>query len=125
MALEPGLSASIELKVEEADTARGMRSGDVSVLATPRIVALMEEASCAAVAGHLQPGHTTVGMRVQVDHVQPTAVGRTVTATATLDRVTGRKLLFSVSANDERGLIAAGKVTRVMVNRERFLEKCG
>lgn len=124
MPLEAGLSASVTMTVDDDDTALAMRSGDVPVLATPRIVALMEQASCQAVAESLQPGETSVGVRVQVDHVQPTPVAGEVTANATLDRVTGRKLEFSVNATDSRGLVAAGKVTRVVVNRSRFLEKC-
>ena len=62
-------------------------------------------------------------MRVQLDHLIPVAVGVTVRAEATLERVEGRRLTFTVSVNDERGLVAAGKVTRVVVNRERFLDK--
>ena len=63
-------------------------------------------------------------MRVQLDHLAPTAVGCTVTAEATLEKVEGRRLTFTVSASDERGLVAAGKVTRVVVDVEQFLDKC-
>jgi predicted thioesterase len=62
-------------------------------------------------------------MRVQLDHLAPTAVGGRVVAEAKLDKVEGRRLCFSVSINDERGLVAAGKVTRVVVERERFLDR--
>ena len=62
-------------------------------------------------------------MRVQLDHLAPTAVGHKVRAEATLERVEGRRLTFSVSVRDERGLVAAGKVTRVIVSVERFLDK--
>ena len=100
-----------------------MASGDVPVLATPRVVALCEEAACAALVGHLGAGETSVGMRVQLDHLSPTAVGGKVKAEATLEKVEGRRLIFTVSVSDNRGLIAAGKVTRVVVNVERFLDK--
>jgi len=100
-----------------------MASGDVPVLATPRVVALCEEAACAALVGHLRAGETSVGMRVQLDHLAPTAVGGKVKAEATLEKVEGRRLIFTVSVSDNRGLIAAGKVTRVVVNVERFLDK--
>jgi predicted thioesterase len=63
-------------------------------------------------------------MRVQLDHLAPSAVGARVTAEARLDKIEGRRLTFSVSASDERGLIAAGKVTRVVVDVEKFLDKC-
>jgi len=121
--LQPGLSAEVKLVVSEADTAIAMGSGDVPVLATPRVVALAEEATVAAVAGVLAAGDTTVGMRVQLDHLAPTPIGGEVVAEATLEKVEGRKLTFTVSVNDARGLVAAGKVTRVMVDRERFLDK--
>lgn len=106
------------------DTAIAWRSGDVAVLATPRLIALCEEATVEAVAGVLPDGWTTVGMRVQLDHLAPTAVGDSVTAEATLEKVEGRRLTFTVSATDDRGLVAAGKVTRVMVELAHFLSKC-
>ena len=109
--------------VGEADTAVAMGSGSVLVLATPRIVALCEQATCAALAGHLSEGCTTVGMRVQIDHLQPTPVGSAVTADAVLEKIEGRRLTFTVSASDTKGLVAAGKVTRVMVEVERFMDK--
>lgn len=123
MPVEPGLSGHVELVVTDDDTAIAARSGDVAVLSTPRIVALCEEASVAAVDGRLPEGETTVGMRVQLDHLAPTAVGDLVTADARLEKVEGRRLKFSVSVNDDRGLVAAGKVTRVVVEREHFLDK--
>ncbi len=123
MPFEPGLNAVVELTVDDGDTAEAMRSGQVPVLATPRVVALCEEAACAAINGCLGPGETTVGMRVQLDHLAPTAVGGSVKAEATLEKVQGRRLTFTVSVNDARGLVAAGKITRVVVDTERFLEK--
>lgn len=111
------------MTVTDADTAVAWRSGSVAVLATPRVIALCEEASVAALASSLRAGETSVGMRVQLDHVQPTAVGASVTAQATLEKVEGRRLTFTVSAHDERGLIAAGRVTRVLVEVARFLDK--
>jgi predicted thioesterase len=93
-------------------------------LGTPRLVALCEEATLAAVAGQVPEGHTTVGMRVQLDHLAPTAVGCQVSAEARLEKIEGRRLTFSVSASDDRGLIAAGKVTRVVVDVAKFMDKC-
>lgn len=120
---EPGLAAVVDLAVSEADTAIAMNSGSVPVLATPRVVALCEEASVLAIGDCLKPGETTVGMRIQLDHLAPTAVGHKVRAEATLEKVEGRRLTFTVCVNDERGLVAAGKVTRVLVDTERFLDK--
>jgi len=121
--LQPGLGATVELTVKEGDTADALRSGDVPMLATPRVVALSEEATVAALAGHLDAKVTTVGQRVQLDHLLPVPVGLTVRAEAKLESVEGRRLVFTVSVNSARGLVAAGKITRVIVNRQRFIER--
>jgi fluoroacetyl-CoA thioesterase len=118
------MRAEVEMVVGEGDTARALRSGTVDVLATPRLIALCEEASCRAIAPALPEGSTTVGMKVRVDHLQPSAVGDRVVAEATLSRVEGRRLTFTVSASDGRGLVAVGKVLRIVVNLERFMSKC-
>jgi predicted thioesterase len=123
MDLRPGLTATVSMTVADVDTAIALRSGDVPVLATPRVVSLAEEASVLAVAGALDEGQTTVGYRVQLDHLAPTAVGGHVDAEATLETVESRRLTFRVSVNDGRGLVAAGRITRVVVERSRFLEK--
>lgn len=122
--LATGLRGDAKLVVTEADTARSLGSGEVDVLGTPRLVALCEEATCVALHEVLGPNCTSVGMRVQVDHLQPTPVGDQVLAEAVLERIEGRRLMFNVSASDPRGLVAAGKVTRVVVDRDRFMDKC-
>ena len=119
----PGLCATLDHVVVDDDTARSMRTGSVPVLATPRVIALCEEASFVAVEGELQPGETTVGTKVQIDHLAPTATGHTVQAEACVEKVVGRRITFTVSVNDERGLVAVGRVTRVIVDVERFLDK--
>jgi predicted thioesterase len=121
--LDPGLCAELQLKVADADTARTLCSGDVDVLGTPRILALMEEATVKAVAGQLEPGETTVGTRVELSHVAPVAVGSTVKAEVTLEKVEGRRLIFTASVSDQSGLVAAGKLHRAVVQVEPFLEK--
>jgi len=121
--LSPGLHGSAKLLVAHEDTAVALKSGEVAVLGTPRLIALVEEASMAAVSDQLPKGQTTVGMRVQVDHLAPTNVGSSVAAEATLEKVEGRRLTFTISVSDQCGLVAAGKVTRVVVETERFLEK--
>ncbi len=122
MALEPGLSGRAQRTVVAADTAEFLHSGQVPVLATPVVLALCEEACVEAVANRLQPGETTVGRRMKVDHVAAVPVGGVVTAEATLDQVVARKLTFTVKVNDDRGLVAAAQVLRVVVNRQRFLD---
>lgn len=124
--LETGLADTVVMVVGDADTAIAFGSGDVPVLATPRVVALCEEATCAAVTSALDAGQTTVGTRVELEHLAATAVGATVTATATVEAVDGRALRFAVTATDETGrLLARGTVERVAVDRQRFLDRLG
>ncbi len=123
MSLVPGLTASVTLVVDEADTALALRSGDVPVLGTPRVIALAEQATVEAIRDTLPDGRTTVGYQVQLAHLTPTPVGGTVVAEATLEQVEGRRLTFRVAVNDARGLVAAGRITRVIVERTRFLER--
>jgi fluoroacetyl-CoA thioesterase len=122
--LATGIRGEARLTVTDADTARALGSGSVDVLGTPRVVALVEEAACRALENRLDDATTSVGMRVRVDHLLPTPVGAEVVAEAVLERIEGKRLTFTVSASDERGLIAAGKVTRVVVDLERFMSKC-
>jgi predicted thioesterase len=119
--LDPGLAASFSHPVTHADTALALGSGDVPVLATPRVVALVERATCAAVAPHLTDDLTTVGTRVELDHLAPTPVGATVTVEAVLEGIDGRRLTFGVRVSDAERAVATGTVTRVLVTRERFL----
>jgi fluoroacetyl-CoA thioesterase len=123
VSLTIGLCAQVELAVGEADTARSFDSGDVEVLATPRVVALCEQATVDALRRHLQPGQTSVGSRVEISHLVPVSVGSRVVASAALERIEGKRLVFNVSVNDKCGLVAAGRVTRVLVDRDTFMEK--
>ncbi|PIE34492.1 MAG: thioesterase [Ilumatobacter coccineus] len=124
MSISVGLKGNAHLTVGLADTARALGSGDVDVLGTPRMVALLEEATCDALNGALEEGQSSVGIRVRIDHLQPTPIGGEVNAEAQLEKVEGRRLIFSVSASDPGGIVAAGKVTRVVVNRDQFMAKC-
>jgi fluoroacetyl-CoA thioesterase len=126
--LTAGLSARVDLVVTPDDTALVLGSGDVAVLATPRLIALCEEASCVAVRERLGGGRTTVATRIQFDHLAPVAVGGTVSAEATLERVEGRRLIFTISArrsDEHSGLVGAGRLTRVLVDEAAFLDKAG
>lgn len=109
------------MTVEPADTALSVGSGDVPVLATPRIVALCEEAAVKAIRGSLEPEQTTVGTRIVLDHLAPTPAGRRVRAQATLELADGKTLSFLVEASDGAGTVARGTHTRVIVDRERFV----
>jgi predicted thioesterase len=109
--------------VTDADTATALGSGDVAVLATPRLIAWMEAATVEAAAALLEMGQTTVGSAIRVEHRRPTPVGGSVEITATLPRdAAGRRLTFAVNAVDSFGhVVAAGEIDRVIVDRGRFL----
>lgn len=103
MDLPLGLTGRAVLRVTGADTAEAVGSGDVPVLATPRVLALAEAATVDALRGALPAGSTTVGVRVELAHLLPTPVGATATAVATLDSVDGRTLRFTVLVRDDAG----------------------
>lgn len=123
MPVSVGQKATVELEVSDGDTAIALQSGILPVLATPRVVALVEQASMEAVGPTLAENQTTVGMKVQLDHLAPTAVGRVVVAESTIESIQGRRISFQVSVTDDRGLVAVGRVTRVVVDIERFMHK--
>lgn len=102
-------------------TAAAVGSGDVPVLATPWVAALVERAAVAAVANAgSPPGTTTVGVSITIEHTAPTPVGATVRATAVLTEVAGRRLRFTAVVRDSGGEIATSSHERVLVDRERF-----
>lgn len=121
--LEAGLTYTCTKTVEEHLLAVNMRSGDLRVFATPAMLALMEEAAMLAVAPHLPEGSTTVGGHIASSHLKPTAHGRSVSATATLTAVEGRKLRFTVVARDEEVLIGEGEHLRFIVDKAKFMER--
>lgn len=125
MKLRTGLTANADLVVTAQDTAVALGSGDVPVLGTPRVVALAEAATIAAVASALPDRRTTVGTRVEVRHEAPTPLGRRVEAVAILVGVDGRRLTFDVTVRDGETVLATAVVERVVVDRDRFLEAAG
>jgi fluoroacetyl-CoA thioesterase len=118
-----GATTRVQLTVTDADTAQAVGSGDVPVLGTPRVLALVEAATVAATANRLPPGATTVGARVELEHRAATAVGRTVVAEARLAKADGRRLTFEVSVREGDTVVADGRVERILVDRQRFLQK--
>lgn len=121
--LETGLSHTSSVVVSDTNTAIAVGSGDLPVLATPAMTALMENAAMLAVAGELPEGCTTVGGNIKVSHLKPTPVGAEVTATATLEKIDGRKLFFNVIALQGEAVIGEGTHLRFIVDRERFMVK--
>ena len=118
-----GLTHTSQLTVDEAVTAIKMGSGDMPVLATPAMMALMENAAMFAVADHLPKGCTTVGGHIAASHVKPSKLGDTVTATATVTRVEGKKIEFKVEAHCGETLLGEGTHLRFIVDKEKFMSR--
>lgn len=120
---DPGLRTERHLTVTDEHTAEHAGSGDVPVLATPALLALAEGACVAAIRDDLPEGQTSVGAWAEIEHLQPTPVGRTVSARATLIGHHGRRLEFNVLVEDDGETVARIRHRRVLVDRERFLAK--
>jgi len=120
-----GVRGAAAVKVGAENTAFALGSGDVPVFGTPALVALMEKAAVAAVAGGLEAGETTVGTWLEIAHLAATPLGAVVRAEAELVAVEGRKLTFAVVAHDGLQKIGEGRHQRVRVARDRFLNKLG
>jgi predicted thioesterase len=126
----PSAEAALRFTVSDADTAAAVGSGSLAVLGTPRLLAWCEAATCAAIDPALAPGETSVGTRVQLEHLAPSAVGQEVEITARLAYADGRLRRFSVAARnvgpDGPGkLVGNGEITRVVVDGERFVARIG
>ncbi|GGD28792.1 thioesterase family protein [Nocardioides daphniae] len=114
--------------VAEDDTAVAVGSGSLRVLGTPRLIAWLEMVTCEAVAPSLPPGGTSVGTRIAVEHLAPSAVGQVVEVQASTAYVDGRLHRFTVAARNVVGdapgkVVASGEITRVVVDAEKFMAK--
>jgi predicted thioesterase len=123
--IEIGLKHTSELMVTDTVTAIKMGSGDMPVLATPAMMALMENAAMLAVDDELPEGNTTVGGHIESSHLKPSKIGDKVSATAEVTKVDGKKIEFKISAYSGDVLLGEGTHLRFIVDRERFLSKLG
>ncbi len=121
--IEIGLKHTSELTVDESVTAIQMGSGDLPVLATPAMMALMENAAMLAVKDELPEGCTTVGGHIASSHLKPSKIGETLIATAEVTNVEGKKIEFNVAAYVGETLLGEGTHLRFIVDRERFMSK--
>jgi predicted thioesterase len=123
-----GLSGQVDFVVTQDDTATALGSGDVPVLATPRVLAWLEAATVATIARSLAPGTTSVGSRVELVHERPTPIGSRVIARAEVIHVDGRLVRFSAVAehttpSGDVAVAATAEITRVIVDRDRFIAR--
>ena len=123
--IEVGLRGEARRAVTPDQTAEAFGSGLVPVYATPAMVALMERAAVLALADYLAPGDTTVGTKLDIAHLAATPLGDEVRAEAALVAVDGRRLSFTLAAWDSTEKIGEGRHERLIVARDRFLERAG
>ncbi len=118
------MDATLQFTVTDDDTAAAVGSGSLPVLGTPRLLAWCEAATCAAIDPTLPDGSTSVGTRIELEHVGASAVGQEVEVTASASYVDGRLHRFTVAARNVGGkVVGTGEVTRVVVDTERFLSR--
>ncbi|WP_392544567.1 thioesterase family protein [Oryzobacter telluris] len=121
-----GARGSVERVVGEDDTAAALGSGSLAVLGTPRLLAWCEAATCAAVEAGLGEGETSVGVRVELDHLAASAVATAVVVRAEVTATEGRRVVLDVEARDGGGtVVGRGTVERVVVDADRFLARLG
>lgn len=121
--LEIGIKGKDSVEVVYENTAAAVGSGLLEVFATPAMVALMEKTACTSVQPYLEEGCGTVGTELNIKHVAATPIGMTVTCESELVEIDGRKLVFTVTAFDEKGIIGQGTHERFIVNNEKFQNK--
>lgn len=121
--LRPGVRGEKRVTVEPRHAISFMGPDVPGVLASPWMLLFMEHAAREAVLPHLEPGEDTVGVGFEFEHVAAAPIGATVTATAELTAVDGRKLHFRIEARNEHERIGGGTHVRKTVNIARFAEK--
>ena len=121
--MNPGIKGIGEVVVTEELTAMRSGSGLLPVYATPMMIALMENTAANSVQPYLEEGQGTVGTRVDVSHLAATPLGMTVRVETELTEIDRRRLVFSVHAFDDAGLIGEGTHERFIVNNEKFMLK--
>jgi predicted thioesterase len=121
--VSPGDTGTAEMVVQDKDLAEQVGSGDLPVLATPVLAALMERAAVDCLRGRLAAERTSVGVSLDITHEVATPKGRRVQAQAQLVEIAGRKYIFEVEASDEKSTIGRGRHERVVVNRETFMSR--
>ena len=123
MELIKGITGRQALTVTDDKTAISMGSGALEVFATPAMIALMEKTASQSIADALDEGSTTVGTLINVSHVSATPKGAEVWCESVLTEVDGRRLVFSVKAYDNSGLIGEGTHERFIVFSEKFMAR--
>ena len=119
----PGLVGKSEMIVKDEDLVSRRGDVPVNVLSTPRLIQLLEAAAIEAIHDFIPPDQVSLGTEVRIKHLSATPLGMKVTANALLKGVDKNRLLFLVDAYDEKEKVAEGEHERILVSKERFLQK--
>ena len=123
--LKTGITGRAEDTVTEVRTAAYMGSGGLRVYATPRMTAMMEYTAWSSVEPYMEDGMSTVGTRLDISHVSASPVGAHITFESELTEIDRRKLVFTVKAYDDAGLIGEGTHERFIIDNAKFMSRAG
>lgn len=121
--MEIGSAGKFTAKVTNDNTADAVLSGTLKVFSTPMMIAAMEAASVDAIKDFLDDESSSVGTKINIEHMSASPVGMNITAESTLREIDGRRLVFDVKAYDDKGIIGTGVHERVIVNSAKFMDK--
>jgi predicted thioesterase len=121
--IQPGMKAEKTFQVEEQHSALQVGSGGVPVLATPWMIAFMENVAFNLLEGTLPDVASSVGVLVEVRHLAPTPIGAAVRVRAEVTEVDGSRVSFNLQAWDEHEKIGSGQHQRVVIDKQRFLKR--
>ena len=118
-----GKTGTASTTVTDSNTAKAVWSGSLDVFATPMMIALMESAACECLSDCMEEGQTSVGNMISVEHTKASPIGAEIKASAAIESINGRRIVFAVTANDDSGEIGKGKHERTIIDAERFMGK--
>lgn len=121
--MEIGSVGKFTSRVTNDNTADAVLSGTLKVFSTPMMIAAMEAASVDAIRNFLDNDSSSVGTKINIEHISASPVGMNITAESTLREIDGRRLVFDVKAYDDKGIIGTGIHERVIVNSAKFMDK--
>lgn len=121
--MEIGSVGKFTSRVTNDNTADAVLSGTLKVFSTPMMIAAMEAASVDAIKDFLDDDSSSVGTKINIEHMSASPVGMNITAESTLREIDGRRLVFDVKAYDDKGIIGTGVHERVIVNSAKFMDK--
>lgn len=121
--MDTGIKGYKEITVTKELTAISLGSGDLEVYATPAMIALMEETASESVKPGLEVGQGSVGTYIAIKHLAATPIGMRVRCESELVEVDGRRLVFNITAYDEKDKIGEGTHKRFIISNDKFQSK--